>query len=318
MTDRIAPPEGAIVTRRRFLQGTALAGFGAFLAACSGGAHAGAVRGQCRRRQRRLERRGERRGRAPARRRSPDRSTSRTGTPTSTSARTRVDLADDRGLQGQYSVDVNYANAKIEDNESFVATIRPQLESGVDTGWDLIVITDWMAAKLVGLAGSRRSTRPTRRPRSPTSATSSRACAWDPDMSFHYPWQSGATGVGYNVEVDRPGPDQGHGPVRPGVQGQGHPPHRGPRHVPADPPRDAGVGQGVANAAEEMTAEDAQVVHDFLKPLVDDGQIKALHRQRVPAGLRQRRHLGRHGLVRRPRLVGWRGRSVRLPRRGRR
>ena len=30
-----------------------------------------------------------------------------------------------------------------------MATIRPQLEAGVDTGWDLIVLTDWMAAKVV-------------------------------------------------------------------------------------------------------------------------------------------------------------------------
>ena len=39
----------------------------------------------------------------------------------------------------------------IEGNEDFVATIKPALEGGKDTGWDLITLTDWMAAKLIGL-----------------------------------------------------------------------------------------------------------------------------------------------------------------------
>ena len=49
----------------------------------------------------------------------------------------------------EYGVEVDYANAEIEDNETFMATIRPQLQAGVATGWDIIVLTDWMAAKVV-------------------------------------------------------------------------------------------------------------------------------------------------------------------------
>ena len=58
-----------------------------------------------------------------------------------------------------------------------MATIRPQLEAGVATGWDLIVLTDWMAAKVVE-AGWAEEIDPAERAdrRSPTSATSSRAC----------------------------------------------------------------------------------------------------------------------------------------------
>ena len=48
-----------------------------------------------------------------------------------------------------YSVEVNYANAEIDGNESFMATITPQLEAQVPTGWDLVVLTDFMAAKVI-------------------------------------------------------------------------------------------------------------------------------------------------------------------------
>jgi spermidine/putrescine transport system substrate-binding protein len=60
---------------------------------------------------------------------------------------------------------------------------------------------------------------------------------WDPDMKYHYPWQSGATGVGYNSAstgreltkvADLFDPAFGRSPS-----------DRGPRHVPAHPPRAA-------------------------------------------------------------------------------
>jgi spermidine/putrescine transport system substrate-binding protein len=35
------------------------------------------------------------------------------------------------------------------------------------------------------------------------------------------------------------------------------------------------IGQASTNPPEEMTVEDAQVVHDFIKPFVDDGHIRA-------------------------------------------
>jgi spermidine/putrescine transport system substrate-binding protein len=49
----------------------------------------------------------------------------------------------------KYAVEINYKNAAIDENESFMGTIRPQLQAGADTGWDLIVLTDWMASKVI-------------------------------------------------------------------------------------------------------------------------------------------------------------------------
>src|SRR5437899_2594178 len=48
----------------------------------------------------------------------------------------------------QYKVDVDYEE-KIEANEDFYATIQPQLQGGLPTGWDLITVTDWLAAKII-------------------------------------------------------------------------------------------------------------------------------------------------------------------------
>ena len=48
----------------------------------------------------------------------------------------------------KYKVDVDYQE-KIGDNATFVETIKPALVGGLPTGWDLIVLTDWMASKIV-------------------------------------------------------------------------------------------------------------------------------------------------------------------------
>ena len=99
----------------------------------------------------------------------------------------------------EYGVEVNYGNAEIEDNESFMATIQPQLQAGVETGWDLIVLTDWMAAKVIA-AGWAEAIDPAHVPTALANVRDElKGLPWDPDMTYHFPWQSGATGIGYNV-----------------------------------------------------------------------------------------------------------------------
>ena len=55
-----------------------------------------------------------------------------------------------RTSRPKYGTEVNYQEV-IDDNDDFFGTIRPQLQAGQDTGWDLIVVTDWMAARLIRL-----------------------------------------------------------------------------------------------------------------------------------------------------------------------
>ena len=100
----------------------------------------------------------------------------------------------------QYGVEVNYVNAAIDENESFIGKIRPQLEAGADTGWDLMVLTDWMAKKLVAAKWVEKIDHAV----TPTAVANVRDelkdAAWDPTFDYHWPWQSFATGVGYNVK----------------------------------------------------------------------------------------------------------------------
>ncbi len=175
----------------------------------------------------------------------------------------------------QYGVEVNYANAEIDGNESFMATITPQLEAGVPTGWDLIVITDFMAAKVIA-AGWAEPLDPA------VTATAAanvrdelRDLPWDPDFTYHYPWQSGATGVGYNSESTGRELTKLADLFDPAFAG---------KVTLLDDPHDTfplihtmlqAQGQASDTPSEAMTVDDAQVVHDYLRPFVDNGHIRA-------------------------------------------
>ena len=245
------------VARRAFLQGTTLAGFSAFLAACGGGG-----------------------SQAPS------------VDPNKLDFANwdaYIDLTEDPNAPGEYilpsptldeftaetGISVNYANAEIEDNASFMAGIRPQLQSGVATGWDLIVLTDWMAAKVVE-AGWAEQIDAAKTPTAHANVRDAlKGLPWDPDFKYHFPWQSGATGVGYNSEST--GRDLTH-------VGDLFDPAFAGKVTLLTETRDTlplihlmlqGTGDASANKAEEMTVDDVQVVHDFLKPFVDNGHIRA-------------------------------------------
>ncbi len=66
----------------------------------------------------------------------------------------------------KYGTKVTYREA-VTDDKSFVDGISPALDGGTDTGWDLVVLTDWMVARLVRLGWVETiapATRPTSRP----------------------------------------------------------------------------------------------------------------------------------------------------------
>ena len=211
MTDRIDQAiNQAQITRRTFIAGSAMAGFAAFLAACTGS------------------------GSSP----SPAPTGPAATGPAATSGATEappeitgplrfanwdayIDLTTDPGPDGQegtdddeyvlpsptlddfkaeYNVEVNYANAEIDGNDTFMGTIQPQLQSGVDSGWDLIVLTDWMAAKVIA-AGWAEKINPDHIPTALANVKDElKNKPYDPNFEYHMPWQSGATGLGYNSE----------------------------------------------------------------------------------------------------------------------
>ncbi len=192
-----------------------------------------------------------------------------------------IDVGDDEvtsptieSFKAEYGVEVNYANAKIEDNESFIATIRPQLDADVDTGWDIMVLTDWMAAKVVAL-GWCEEIDPANVPNCVANLRPAlRGLVWDPDMRYHYPWQSGATGIGYNIKSTGRDLTKVADLFDPAFAGKVSLLTEARDTFPLIHLGMQGLGLASETPAEEMTADDAQVVHDYVKTFVDSGHIR--------------------------------------------
>jgi spermidine/putrescine transport system substrate-binding protein len=281
------------LNRRTFLQGSAFAGFAGFLAACSTGGSSAAPSAAAS---------------APA-----SGAPSAPGAPSASAAASEaaaqtptgplnfanwdayIDLTTVPGPDGQldtdddeydlpsptldefaakYGVEISYKNAAIDENESFIGTIRPQLESGADTGWDIMVLTDWMAKKLVAAGWVEKIDHAV----TPTALANVRDelkdIPWDPTFDYHFPWQSFATGVGYNVKST--------GRELTKIADLFDPKFAGKVTLLEDP-HDTwplihmmlqAQGKASNTAPEEMTEADGQVVHDFLKPYVESGHIR--------------------------------------------
>jgi spermidine/putrescine transport system substrate-binding protein len=93
----------------------------------------------------------------------------------------------------KYSEDVN-------DNEEFFGKIRQPLSQGQDTGRDIVVLTDWMAARMVRL-GYTEATDKKNIPNAKNLQPGLADPQWDPGRKFSLPWQSGMTGIGYNPKL---------------------------------------------------------------------------------------------------------------------
>jgi len=97
----------------------------------------------------------------------------------------------------KYGTTVNYQEV-IEDNDVFIGTIRPQLSSGSDTGWDMFTVTDWMAARLIRLGWVEQMDLGNLPNVVANLQDVYKDVTWDPTNDHHVPWQSGMTGLGYD------------------------------------------------------------------------------------------------------------------------
>jgi spermidine/putrescine transport system substrate-binding protein len=192
------------LTRRRFVQGTALAGFATFLAACgrAGSSAAPSAASSA----------AAAPSAAPSAAASAAPSASAEPTPKpSTSAelnfanwtyyldfdpKTKKSATLDQ-FKAKYGTTVNYEEV-IDDNDTFIGTIKPQLEAGQDTGWDLIVVTDWMAARLIRLGWVEQIDLGNIPNVVANLQDVYKNVSWDSTGDHHVPWQSGMTGLGFD------------------------------------------------------------------------------------------------------------------------
>ncbi|MBT2409150.1 spermidine/putrescine ABC transporter substrate-binding protein [Streptomyces sp. ISL-12] len=98
------------------------------------------------------------------------------------------------GIAVKYTEDIN-------DNNEFFGKIKPQLAAGQDTGRDLIVLTDWLAARLIRL-GWVQKLDPANLPHAFANLSPQfRTPDWDPGRAYSYPWQGISTVIAYNKKA---------------------------------------------------------------------------------------------------------------------
>jgi spermidine/putrescine transport system substrate-binding protein len=101
-------------------------------------------------------------------------------------------------------VQIDYQEA-VNDNEAFFASqLQGPLQAGLPTGWDLVVLTDWMIQRLVNY-GWLTPFDTTATPNYPANLQSIyQTRDWDPGNLLAAPYVSGMTGLGYDQKVTGP------------------------------------------------------------------------------------------------------------------
>jgi spermidine/putrescine transport system substrate-binding protein len=105
-----------------------------------------------------------------------------------------------KSFEEQNGIDMRY-EVVINDNEEFFATLRDPLSQGQPTGWDIIVMTDWMIEKMNRL-GYLERLHHDELPNFAANAGEKFKDPWyDPDNAHSVPWAAGITGIGYDIEL---------------------------------------------------------------------------------------------------------------------
>ncbi len=98
-----------------------------------------------------------------------------------------------RGIKVNYTEDIN-------DNDQFFGKIRADLAAGNDIKRDLIVLTDWMATRLIRLKWVQKIEH-ANVPNLRNLVPALQNVDFDPQRDYTMPWQSGVTGIAYNEKV---------------------------------------------------------------------------------------------------------------------
>jgi spermidine/putrescine transport system substrate-binding protein len=104
-----------------------------------------------------------------------------------------------RDFEEQTGITVTY-NTDVNDNNEFFAKVRNQLAACEPTGRDIFVLTDWMAARMVGLGWLQQLDKDNMPNVVSNLNASLQSPSWDQNRDYSVPWQSGVTGIAYNAK----------------------------------------------------------------------------------------------------------------------
>ncbi|SCL19620.1 spermidine/putrescine transport system substrate-binding protein [Micromonospora rhizosphaerae] len=104
------------------------------------------------------------------------------------------DFGKKTGIQVTYTEDIN-------DNNEFFGKVQNQLAGCQPTGRDIMVLTDWMAARMIRLGWIQKLDKAKLPNVDANLLGSLRNRSFDPDRQLAIPWQSGLSGIAYNGKV---------------------------------------------------------------------------------------------------------------------
>jgi spermidine/putrescine transport system substrate-binding protein len=103
----------------------------------------------------------------------------------------------DSGIQVTYNEDIN-------DNNEFFGKIQNQLSGCQSIERDIIVLTDWMAARVIRLGWMQKLDRAKLPNVEKNLLQTLRGRSWDASNEYAVPWQSGLGGIAFNGSVTAP------------------------------------------------------------------------------------------------------------------
>jgi spermidine/putrescine transport system substrate-binding protein len=173
---------------------------------------------------------------------------------------TVADFQDESGISVSYTQDIN-------DNNEFFAKIREPLSRGQSIGRDIIVLTDWMAGRLIAL-GYVDELNKANIPNWVNLREDLKNVAFDPGRKYSLVWQSGLTGIGYNPKLTKRELKSVNDIFDPAFAG----------HVTMLTEMRDTLGLvmlGMDIDPANCTVDDAQAAVDKIQPFVDNGHIRA-------------------------------------------
>jgi spermidine/putrescine transport system substrate-binding protein len=102
-------------------------------------------------------------------------------------------------FQQEYKISVRYVE-DVNDNDQFFGKVQAQLRRGQGIDRDIMVLTDWMAARMVRLGWVQKLDR-SAIPNFSNLQPALRSPGWDSNRDYSLPWQSGMTGIAYNEKL---------------------------------------------------------------------------------------------------------------------
>ncbi len=106
----------------------------------------------------------------------------------------KKDFTKDTGIKLTYTEDIN-------DNEEYFAKIRPNLSRNQSIGRDGIVLTDWMANRMINQVKWVQPLDAAAFPNKANLRGPLKAPGFDPTRKYSAPWASGVTGIAYNIKT---------------------------------------------------------------------------------------------------------------------